>query len=97
MSRQASQPGHPGGFLAKICDESALSQAQFARMIGVSPRHLPHVIKGTRPVTAELPLLFGHAFEQSPQCWLNLQSVCDLRKAQGKLDARLKQVETLVV
>jgi addiction module HigA family antidote len=54
------------------------------------------VINGTRPVTAELALLFGRAFGQSPQYWLNLQSIYDLRKAQSRIGARLRQVEKLV-
>ena len=87
---------HPGEVLMEILDESGLSQAQFARMIGVSPMRVSHVIKGTRPVTAELALLFGRAFRQTPQYWLNLQSAYDLRRAQNKLGARIKQVETLV-
>jgi antitoxin HigA-1 len=70
--------------------------ADCARMIGVSPMGVSHVIKGTRPVTAELALLFGRAFGQSAQYWLNLQPAHDLRKAQSKLGARLKHVETLV-
>ena len=87
---------HPGDFLAEILDEGGVSQAQFARMISVSPMRVSHVIKGTRPITAELALLFGRAFGQSPQYWLNLQSGYDLRKAQSKLGDRLKHVEKLV-
>lgn len=96
MSRKAVQAIHPGEFLLEILDESGLSQAQFARMIGVSSMRVSHVINGMRPVTAELALLFGRAFGQSPQYWLNLQSAYDLRKAQSKLGARLKQVDILV-
>jgi antitoxin HigA-1 len=96
MRRKTVLGIHPGDFLAEILEESSLSQAQFARMIGVSPMRVSHVVKGTRPVTAELALLFGRAFGQSPQYWLNLQSAHDLRKAQSKLGARLKLVETLV-
>jgi addiction module HigA family antidote len=96
MRKKAVSAIHPGEFLAEILDESSLSQAQFARMIGVSPMRVSHVLKGTRPVTAELALLFGRAFGQSPQYWLNLQSAYDLRRAQDKLGARLKRVEALV-
>ncbi len=96
MRKKTVSAIHPGDFLAEILDEGGLSQAQFARMIGVSPMRVSHVIKGTRPVTAELALLFGRAFGQSPQYWLNLQSAHDLRKAQSKLGARLKRVESLV-
>ncbi|HEX4158310.1 MAG TPA: hypothetical protein VHY79_07525 [Rhizomicrobium sp.] len=49
-----------------------------------------------RPFAAELALLFGRAFGQTPQYWLNLQSAYDLRKAQHRLGTRLKQIETLV-
>src|SRR5205823_12879417 len=96
MSKRAVQVIHPGAFLVEILDESGLSQAQFARMIGVSSMRVSHVVKGTRLVTAELALLFGRAFGQSPQYWLNLQSTYDLQKAKSKLRARLKQVESLV-
>ena len=96
MSKRAVQVIHPGAFLVEILDESGLSQAQFARMIGDSSMRVSHVVKGTRPVTAELALLFGRAFGQSPQYWLNLQSSYDLRKAKRKLAARLKHVEALV-
>lgn len=96
MKRRAAPAVHPGEFLVEILDESGLSQAQFARMIGVSPMRVSHVIKGTRPITAELALLFGRAFRQTPQYWLNLQSAYDLRKAQSRMGARLKHVATLV-
>lgn len=57
---------HPGDYLAEILDELHLSQAGFARAIDVSPMRISHIIKGKRPVTAELALLFGKAFNQSP-------------------------------
>ena len=62
---------HPGEFLAEILEDLGMSQAEFARAIDVSPMRVSHVIKGTRPVTAELALLFGRAFDQTPQYWLN--------------------------
>jgi antitoxin HigA-1 len=69
---------HPGEFLAEILAEEKLTQAQFARDIGVSPMRVSHVINGSRPVTADLALRFGKAFDQTPQYWLNLQTDYDL-------------------
>jgi len=60
-SRGISQGGAGG---------TGTSQAEFARAIGVSPMRISHVVNGTRPVTAELALLFGRAFGQTPQYWL---------------------------
>ena len=83
---------HPGAYLAEILDELGVSQAEFARAIGVSPMRVSHVIKGTRPVTAELALLFGRAFDQSPQYWMNLQAGFDLKIAASDIGARLSAV-----
>jgi addiction module HigA family antidote len=66
-------PVHPGEFLKEILEELGVSQAGFARAIGLSPMRVAHVIKGTRPVTAEMALLFGKAFGQTPQYWINLR------------------------
>src|SRR5512140_274533 len=86
---------HPGEFLREILQERQLSQAHFARVIGVAPMRISHVLKGTRPVTAELALLFGRAFGQSPQYWLNLQSAYDLKLAERAIGKRLKAVSEL--
>ena len=80
---------HPGNFLAETLHELRLSQAQFARMIGVSPMRISHIIRHTRPVTAELALLFGRFFGQSAQYWLNLQTDFDLKQAEAALGERL--------
>jgi len=55
---------HPGEFPAEILGEMGIFQAEFERSIGVSPMRISLVIKGARPVTAELALLFGRAFNQ---------------------------------
>lgn len=86
---------HPGEFLAEILDEVELSQASFARKIGVSSMRVSHVIGGRRPVTAELALRFGRAFGQAPEYWLNLQVAYDLNKATTDIGKRLDRIETI--
>jgi antitoxin HigA-1 len=86
---------HPGEFLREILEEQGMSQAQFARAIGMAPMRISHVVKGSRPVTAELALLFGQAFGQTPQYWLNLQSTYDLKLAQKAMGKRLQAVTAL--
>lgn len=95
MLKNGLPPMHPGAFLREILDELGISQAQFARAIGVSPMRVSHVVNGTRPVTAELALLFGRAFGQSPQCWLNLQATYDLKTAEAAMGRQLKAVTEL--
>ena len=86
---------HPGEYLAEALEELGLSQARFARAIGVSPMRISHIVKGSRPVTAELALLFGRAFKQSPQYWLNLQSNYDLKIAQASIGRKLRSVQSV--
>ena len=88
-------PIHPGVFLKEILDELGISQNAFARAIGVSPMRISHVIKGTRPVTAELALLFGKAFSQTPNYWMNLQTSYDLKTAEKVLVQKVRQVQPL--
>jgi len=85
-------PIHPGVFLKEIIDELGISQAEFARSIGISPMRISHIIKGQRPVTAELALLFGRAFGQSPQYWINLQTAYDLKIAEQNIKSKLTKV-----
>jgi addiction module HigA family antidote len=95
MLKNGLPPMHPGEFLREILDELGISQAQFARAIGVSPMRVSHVVNGARPVTAELALLSGRAFGQSPQYWLNLQATYDLKTAEAAMGRQLKAVTEL--
>ena len=88
-------PMHPGEFLKEALEELGTSQAEFARAVGVAPMRISHVVNGTRPVTAELALLFGRAFGQSPQYWLNLQSAFDLKTAERNIGKQLRAVRPL--
>lgn len=87
---------HPGEYLAETLEELGMSQAQFAKVIGVSPMRVSHVVKGARPVTAELALLFGRAFDQTPQYWLNLQADFDLKNAEASIGERLVSIHSVV-
>src|SRR3990172_6386749 len=88
-------PEHPGGFLKEALEELGNAQAELARAIRGAPLRILHVVKGTRPVTAALALLFGRAFGQSPQYWLYLQSAYDLKTAERGFRGRLRAVRPL--
>ena len=95
MAKKGLPAIHPGEYLSETLGELNISQAEFARAIGVSPMRISHVIKGARPVTAELALLFGRAFDQSPQYWLNLQATYDLKTAEASMGKLLAGVQML--
>ena len=90
---------HPGEFLREILDDMALTQTAFAEALGVSPMRVSHVLKGQRPVTAELVLRLGLALalRQTPQYRLNLQAAYGLKVAQAELKDSLLAVRALAV
>ena len=93
--RNGLSPIHPGEFLKEALNELGASQSEFARVIGVSAMRISHIVNGTRPVTAELALLIGRAFGQSPQYWLNLQAAYDLKIAEQEIRGRLRAMRPL--
>lgn len=86
---------HPGEFLRETLDQLGLTQAAFADALGVSPMRVSHLLKGQRPVTAELALRLGRALGQTPQYWLNLQTTYDLKIAQADMKDSLANVREL--
>lgn len=90
-------PIHPGEHLKEMLDELGMSQNAFADCIGVSAMRISYVVQGKRPVTAELAVLFGKAFGQSPQFWMNLQASYDLKLAEKTLAQKVKQIRPLVL
>jgi antitoxin HigA-1 len=87
---------HPGEFLRETLEELGLTQAAFADVIGVSPMRVSHLLRGDRPVTAELALRLGRALGQTPQYWLNLQTTYDLKLAQSEMKDSLLAVRELI-
>ncbi|RII30090.1 MAG: addiction module antidote protein, HigA family [Geobacter sp.] len=90
-------PIHPGVFLKEILDEFGMSQNALAHAIGVSPMRISHVIKGSRPATAELAVLFGKVFSQTPTYWMNLQTSYDLKTAEKAMAQRMRHVQPLLL
>lgn len=86
---------HPGELLRETLDELGLTQAVFAQAIGVSAMRVSHLLRGERPVTAELALRLGRALGQTPQYWLNLQSSYDLKRAKVDIKESLRAVREL--
>jgi addiction module HigA family antidote len=74
---------HPGEHLAAELEELGLSASELARRLDVPPNRITAILKGQRAITGDTALRLGHFFGASPQFWLNLQSLYDLRFAQN--------------
>ena len=91
MAREQIAPVHPGTYLKELLDELELSQYRLAQDIGVTAMRVSHVVRGQRPVTAELALRLGRYFKQSPRFWLNLQSRYDMDVTEDQFGKRVIQ------
>jgi addiction module HigA family antidote len=86
---------HPGEFLSEILEELGISQAAFAKACGVSAMRISHVVRGARPVTAQLALRFGRVLGQSAEFWMNLQYDYDVATAQNAIGRKIKALRPL--
>lgn len=89
MPKGRIAPVHPGCYLKEILAELELSQYRLAQDLGVPAMRISHVVRGQRPITAELALRLGRYFRQSPQYWLHLQSRYDLDVAEDSVGHRV--------
>lgn len=75
----------PVSILKELLDELGLSQYRLAHDIGVPAMRISHVVRGTRPLTAERALRLGRYLGQSSRYWINLQSCYDLDMAEDAI------------
>jgi addiction module HigA family antidote len=59
-----------------------MSAAELARRLNVPTNRATGILNGQRSVTGDTALRLAHFFGTSPEFWLNLQSLYDLRVAQ---------------
>jgi addiction module HigA family antidote len=76
-------PIHPGEMLLEeFLRPGRLSQRQFAAELGWTTAKLNELVKGKRGVTADSALDLAKALGTSPELWMNLQMMWDLRRAE---------------
>ena len=83
---------HPGEHLAEELRELGLSAAELARQIEVPVNRITGIINGQRGITADTALRLGHWFGTSPELWLNLQTLYELRVARKEAGSRVARL-----
>ena len=85
---------HPGEHLAEQLTELGMSAAELGRQLKVPTNRITGVLNGTRAVTGDTALRFGHWFGTDPQFWLNLQSQYDLALADRETGTAIRHLPT---
>ena len=86
---------HPGEHLAEELEALGMSAAELARQLEVPTNRVTGILNGQRAVTGDTALRLGHFFGTSPEFWLNLQSLYELRLAEQKAGKSIRILPTL--
>jgi addiction module HigA family antidote len=91
----ARTPIHPGEHLAEELEALDMSAAELARQLKVPTNRVTEILNGQRAITGDTALRLAHFFGTSPQFWLNLQGLYELRLAEEKNGKAIKKLPTL--
>ena len=86
---------HPGEHLAEELKELGMSAAALARQIQVPTNRITGILNRRRAITGDTALRLAHFFGTSPEFWLNLQKLYELRLAEQKAGSEIKELPTL--
>ena len=86
---------HPGEHLAEQLKALDMSAAELARKLKVPTNRITDILNGQRSVTGDTALRLGHFFGTSPEFWLNLQKLYELRLAKKKSGEMIRALPTL--
>ena len=86
---------HPGEHLAEELKELGMSAAALARHLKVPTNRITEILNGRRAVTGDTALRLAHFFGTSPEFWLNLQKLYELRLAEQKAGKDIRALPTL--
>ena len=86
---------HPGEHLAEELNELNMSAAALARQLRVPANRITEILKGQRAITGDTALRLAHFFGTSPEFWLHLQKLYELRLAEKKVGKAIRALPTL--
>ena len=90
----ARTPIHPGEVLAEELEQLGVSPTELSRQIRVPANRISQIINGKRAITGDTALRLAHWFGTSPQFWMNLQALYDVRVAEQEAGTEIKRLPT---
>lgn len=77
---------HPGEMIARDLEDMGISGRRFAINIGVTPATISRFLTGKTALTPQLAIRIAAALGSTPEFWLRLQSLYDLRQLETQID-----------
>ena len=82
---------HPGYYLKEIVDDSGLTQEDFAKRLGTTPKNLSILIRGDQSLSIDIALKLSRMLGTSVAYLLNLQQAFDEKVAEIRSDEELQR------
>ncbi len=86
---------HPGEHLSEQLKELGMSAAELGRRLKVPTNRVTGILNGQRSITGDSALRLAHFFGTSPDFWLSLQKLYELRLAEAKTGAMIRRLPRL--
>ena len=86
---------HPGEHLAEELVELDMTAETLACQLQMPIVQVAEVLAGQFPITGDLALRLAHFFGTSPEYWLNLQKLYELRVAKAEMGTLVDSLPTL--
>ena len=80
---------HPGYYLKEMVEESGLTQEDFAKRLGTTPKNLSILIRGEQSLSIDIATKLSRMLGTSIAYWLNLQQTYDEMQAEFLSDEEL--------
>lgn len=79
-------PTHPGKILGEAIGATGIPKVRIAEMLGISRVHLNDIIRGKKPITANVAVRVGKLIGNGPGIWLRMQVTHDAWHAARAVD-----------
>ena len=86
---------HPGYYIKEIVDESGLTQEDFAKRLGTTPKNLSILIRGEQSLSVDMANKLSRMLGTSITYWLNLQQAYDEKIAEFLSEKELIRERTI--
>lgn len=73
---------HPGYYIKEIVDESGLTQEDFAKRLGTTPKNLSILIRGEQNLSIDIATKLSRMLGTTIVYWLNFQQIYDTMQAE---------------
>ena len=92
MVKNGMRPVHPGEVLREdYLKELGMSANALAKALNVPAPRINDIVRERRGITADTALRLARYFDSSPQFWLNLQAMYDLRVAEIAVGKKIER------